>query len=67
MKNYTIQLIEEGKLSHYRVTTNQYGRQIMVPVIDVRDGITERMIAMQMIKDSNRAKGSKFIPRNLFY
>ena len=42
--------------SHYRENTNKYGQIIRVPVIDVRDGIAERMVAMQMIKDSNRSK-----------
>ena len=42
--------------SHYRETTNKYGQKITVPVIDVRDGIAERMIAMQMIKANNRSK-----------
>lgn len=42
--------------SHYREATNKYGQKIMVPVVDVRDGIAERMIAMQMIKATNRSK-----------
>ena len=42
--------------SHYREATNKYGQIIQVPVIDVRDGIAERMVAMQMIKASNRSK-----------
>jgi len=50
--------------SHYRETTNKYGQTIQVPVIDVRDGIAERMLAMQMIKASNR---SKFIVYNEYH
>lgn len=42
--------------SHYREATNKYGQKIMIPVIDVRDGIAERMVAMQIIKASNRSK-----------
>lgn len=42
--------------SHYRETTNKYGQTIQVPVVDVRDGITERIVAMQMIKYTNRSK-----------
>jgi len=42
--------------SHYRETTNKYGQKIQVPVIDVRDGIAERMIAMSVIKANNRSK-----------
>lgn len=42
--------------SHYREATNKYGQIIRVPVIDVRDGIAQRMVAMDMIKASNRSK-----------
>ena len=51
-------------LSHYRVTTNKNGQQISVPVVDVRDGISYRLMAMQMIKESNR---SKYIPYNEYH
>lgn len=50
--------------SHYREATNSYGQIIRVPVIDVRDGIAQRMLAMQMIKDSNR---SKYITYNEYH
>lgn len=55
---------EEGKLSHYRVATNKWGQEIKVPVIDVRDGIVERMIAKQMEKASNR---SRYIQYNQYH
>lgn len=42
--------------SHYREATNKYGKKIQVPVIDVRDGIAERMIVMSVIKANNRSK-----------
>jgi len=42
--------------SHYRETTNKYGQTIQVPVVDVRDGITERLVAISMIKATNRSK-----------
>jgi hypothetical protein len=42
--------------SHYREATNKYGQKIQVPVIDVRDGITERMVAMSVIKSNNRSE-----------
>jgi len=42
--------------SHYREATNKYGQIIQVPVVDVRDGIAERMLVMSMIKASNRSK-----------
>ena len=41
--------------SHYRETTNKYMQKIQVPVIDVRDGIAERMIAMGTLKATNRS------------
>jgi hypothetical protein len=47
---------EEKLLSHYRITTNQYGQDIPVPVVDVRDGISYRILAYNMIKASNRSK-----------
>lgn len=48
--------IAEGKLSHYRKTTNGWGQEILVPVIDVRDGIVERMVAMSLRKSAARSK-----------
>ena len=41
--------------SHYKETTNKYGQKIQVPVVDVRDGIAERMIGTAMSKSSNRS------------
>lgn len=46
----------EERLSHYLEIDDKYGRTIQVPVIDVRDGIVERMIANQIIKAGNRSK-----------
>jgi hypothetical protein len=43
-------------LSHYRITTNKYGQEIKVPVVDVRDGIAYRIMAMQMDKSGGRSK-----------
>ena len=50
--------------SHYRETTNKYGQKIQVPVIDVRDGIAERMMATLMTKANNR---SKYITYNEYH
>jgi hypothetical protein len=47
---------EEELLSHYRVVKNQYGVEVGVPVVDVRDGLAYRLLAYQMIKASNRSK-----------
>jgi hypothetical protein len=42
--------------SHYRETINKYGQKIQVPVVDVRDGVVERMMAEQMEKATTRSK-----------
>ena len=55
---------EEELLSHYRTTTNKYGQTISVPVVDVRDGIAYRLMAMQMSKSGNR---SKYISYNQYH
>ena len=49
---------DEGNnlLSHYRISTNKYGQEIAVPVVDVRDGLGYRLMAMQMEKATNRSK-----------
>jgi hypothetical protein len=52
-------LTEEGEeelLSHYRVGRNKWGQEVQVPVVDVRDGIAYRLMAMQMIKANNRSR-----------
>ena len=43
-------------LSHFRETTDKYGRKIYVPVVDVRDGMAERALAEQILKASNRSR-----------
>jgi hypothetical protein len=50
---------EDDILSHYRTFTNKYGEQVNVPVVDVRDGISYRMMAYQMKKAHNK---SEWIP-----
>lgn len=55
---------EEELLSHYRVVKNKYGQEVGVPVVDVRDGIAYRLMAMQMIKGNNR---SKYITYNQYH
>lgn len=52
---------EEPILSHQRITINKDGEEINVPVIDVRDGISYRMLAYQITKAPGR---SKWIPYN---
>jgi hypothetical protein len=54
----------EDLLSHYRITTNKYGQKVAVPVVDVRDGLAYRLMAMQMGKGSNR---SKYITYNQYH
>lgn len=55
MKNYKVVGMED-QLSHYRQWTDKYGNPVNVPVIDVRDGIAERLLAESVIKASNRSK-----------
>lgn len=51
------------RLSHYRNAYNKYGQVISVPVIDVRDGVVERLIGTQMAKQ----KQSRYIPFNRYH
>lgn len=55
---------EAQPLSHFRETTNKYGQIVYVPVIDVRDGMAERALAEQMIKNASQ---SKFIRYNRYH
>lgn len=55
---------DEEKGSHYIQRKDQYGRPINIPVLDVRDGIAERMLAMSIIKATNR---SKYITYNEYH
>lgn len=51
--------VEEGKeqlLSHYRITTNAQGRDVAVPVVDVRDGLSYRIMAYGIERTNNRSK-----------
>lgn len=51
-------------LSNSRQVHNKYGELVVVPVIDVRDGVVERMIVEGFIKSTNR---SKFISYNEYH
>jgi len=42
--------------SHYRESINRYGMKKVIPVIDVRDGITERMMVEGIVKANNKSK-----------
>jgi hypothetical protein len=55
---------QESQLSYYLQTTNKYGQPVNIPVIDVRDGLAERMLGKQFIKSSNR---SKYITYNEYH
>ena len=54
----------EGQLSHYITSTNRSGQSINIPVIDVRDGIAERILAKSFIKAANR---SRFLSYNEYH
>jgi hypothetical protein len=47
---------QEDQLSYYIQTTNRFGQPVNIPVIDVRDGLAERLLGEQFIKSSNRSK-----------
>jgi hypothetical protein len=42
--------------SHYRESINRDGLKKVIPVIDVRDGIAERMMVMNIIKKNNKSR-----------
>lgn len=46
---------QEGQLSYYIQTTNKYGEPINIPVVDVRDGMAERILGEQIIKSQNKS------------
>lgn len=54
-----------SSLSHYRQTKNKYGQVVSVPVVDVRDGIAERLMGMYMIKTGKA--GSKYMAYNSYH
>jgi hypothetical protein len=65
-KNQSVEMFEttEGELlSHYRIAKNKYGETIKVPVVDVRDGLSYRIMAYQMSK----GRASKYIPYNEYH
>lgn len=47
---------QEGQLSYYIQTTDGNGMPVNIPVIDVRDGIAERLLGEQIIKAQNKSK-----------
>jgi hypothetical protein len=54
----------EEPLSHYITRYDKYGRQVNIPVIDVRDGIGERLLAQAIMKATNK---SKYITYNEYH
>lgn len=56
--------VEGETSSHYIQTKDNYGNPVNVPVVDVRDGIGERMLAMAIIKAS---QSSKYIVYNQYH
>lgn len=55
---------QEGQLSYYIQTTNKYGQPVNIPVVDVRDGMAERILGEQIIKAQNK---SKYIAFNQYH
>lgn len=54
----------ELQFSYAYKVTKPYRTPFYVPVVDVRDGENQRLIANSILKASNANKGSKFIKRN---
>jgi hypothetical protein len=52
--------VEGTTSSHYIQTKDSYGRPVNIPVVDVRDGIGERMLAMAIVKASQSSKYIKY-------
>lgn len=52
--------VEGETSSHYIQTKDSYGRPVNIPVVDVRDGIGERMLAMAIVKASQSSKYIKY-------
>lgn len=55
---------EKVYLSHYIQTKDKFGNPVNIPVIDVRDGLAERMLAESMLKAS---RSSKYIVYNRYH
>jgi len=55
-KRQRIVKISDDKLSHYIQTENGLGIPINVPVIDVRDGVVETLLAESIIKAQNKSR-----------
>ena len=52
-----IHMGEDGEmLSHYRRWKDRDGMPVNVPVIDVRDGVVETLLARSIEKSSNKSK-----------
>jgi len=50
------EIVRNGEaLSYYINAKNKYGQPVNIPVIDVRDGIAERLLAQSILKQSNRS------------
>ena len=55
---------QQEALSHYITVSDKYGRPVHIPVVDVRDGIGERMLAQAIMKATNK---SKYIVYNQYH
>lgn len=65
-KNQSVEKFEDNGqelLSHYRLAKNKYGETIKIPVVDVRDGLSYRIMAYQM----GKGRGSKYIAYNEYH
>jgi len=49
-------------LSHYIHTEDKFGNPVNIPVIDVRDGIAERLLAKTIVSQSSSSKYINYGP-----
>lgn len=64
IQHFDVKEGEQELLSHYRVTTNNQGRDVGVPVVDVRDGLAYRIMAYGMVRATNRSKYMNYTEYN---
>ena len=65
-KKTKVEIVQDPELQYsyaYKIT-RAYRVPFYVPVIDVRDGETQRKIVKSILKNSNAQRGSRYIPTN---
>lgn len=65
-KKTKVEIVKDPELqfSYAYKVTRPYRVPFYVPVIDVRDGDTQRRLVKSLVKNSNSQRGSRYIPTN---